>query len=387
MKVALVHEALNVYGGAEKVLEELHATFPDAPVYVPTFDPASFPPIYKAWDVRATNMNKLPLVNRYPRHVFPFYPFAMNTVNLDDYDVIISSTFNFAHNVVTGPQTVHISYCHSPPRFLWDFNRYAEREGFGWAKKKLVQALLPVLRANDQAAALNVDAWISTSRLVQDRILKYYRRKSAIIPPPIRADSFYVESAPENYFLLLMRLVGWKRGDIAVQACSELGLPLVVAGDGRDMARLKSIAGPTVRFVGRVEGEEKAKLYASCAAFILPSVEDFGITPLEAMASGRPVIALGKGGVLDTVVPGRTGEFFEHESAESLKLVLSRFRPDDYDPWVIRAHAEQFDTTHFRSKIKTFVEQRLRASQRMKQRELRPYSAQAAQTMTEESSL
>ncbi len=195
---------------------------------------------------------------------------------------------------------------------------------------------------------------------MQSRIRKFYRRPSEIIPPPVNVSEFHVARAPGKYFLMLMRLVGWKRADIVIQACNALKLPLVVAGDGRESEALKAMAGPTVEFVGRVDGAAKAELYANCSAFILPSVEDFGITPLEAMASGRPVIALGKGGALDTIVPGVTGEFFDTQTAESLASVLSRFDPDIYDPAEIRRHAQNFDSLQFRSRIGDLVTRTLR---------------------------
>jgi glycosyltransferase involved in cell wall biosynthesis len=206
-----------------------------------------------------------------------------------------------------------------------------------------------------------VDRWISTSRTVQWRVRKTYRRRSTIIPPPVDIDAFRPARAHERYLLVLMRLVPWKRADIVIEACNALRLPLVVAGDGRDKARLERMAGPTVRFVGRVDGEAKARLFAECAAFVLPAAEDFGITPLEAMASGRPVIALGQDGALDTVVPGVTGEFFEEQTATSLAGVLRRFDPDAYDPQAIRAHAEAFGSVRFRERIHDFVTAAYRA--------------------------
>ena len=224
----------------------------------------------------------------------------------------------------------------------------------------MILPFLPPMRALDLASAQGVDCWISTSDLVQRRILKTYRRRSALVPPPIDASAFHVAPRHDDYYLLLMRLVGWKRADVAIEACNALGLRLLVAGDGRDEVRLRQIAGPTIEFVGRVDGAQKAELYARCAAFILPAAEDFGITPLEAMASGRPVIALGEGGALDTVVPGVTGEFFAEQSAASLIATLKRFDPGAYDPQAIRWHAEAYDRPVFRARIRAEVERALR---------------------------
>jgi glycosyltransferase involved in cell wall biosynthesis len=275
-----------------------------------------------------------------------------STIDLREFDLVISSSYNFAHHVFTGPNTAHVCYCHSPSRFLWDFEDYAEKEGFGFFLRAFISSQLTELRALDRSAAQGVDRWVSTSRLVQNRIKKFYRRRSVILPPSINIDEFHISEKPEDYFLLLMRLVPWKRADIAIQACSKLGLPLVVAGDGRDYSRLKTIAGPSVRFVGRMDGQDKADLYSNCCAFIIPSIEDFGITPLEAMASGRPVIALGQGGALDTVLPGTTGEFFVSQSVESLVEILRSFDPSNYDSIAIREYAKSFDTLQFRDSMR-----------------------------------
>jgi glycosyltransferase involved in cell wall biosynthesis len=352
LKVALVHDALNQYGGAEKVLEEMHAIFPEAPIYCPVFRPSVLPRAFREWDIRPSWLARVPGANRYHRVIFPLYPYAMHSLDLSSYDMILSSSFNFAHQVVVSPDAQHICYCHSPSRFLWDFNGYTQREGLSGLKRAMVVPFLPSMRTFDFAAAQRVDSWIATSRVVRQRIGKIYRRSSVIIPPPVNLGDFLLHrTGHDRYFLLLMRLVAWKCADIVVEACSRLGLPLVVAGDGRDEARLRSLAGPTVSFVGRVEGDRKANLFARCAAFILPAIEDFGITPLEAMACGRPVIAVGKGGALDTVVPGVTGEFFGEQTVESLSETLRWFKPDDYDSTVIRRHAAAFSSEQFRKRI------------------------------------
>jgi glycosyltransferase involved in cell wall biosynthesis len=355
MKVAIVHDVINQYGGAEKVLEELRALYPDATILAPTYHPDSLPPHFRDWNIQTSWLDRVPGANRFHRFVFPLYPFAMHSMAVDDYDLVISSSFNFAHNITTGPDTAHLCYCHSPSRFLWDFHAYAQREGFGALKRSLILPFLPPLRALDLASAQGVDHWIGTSELVRRRIAKTYRRRSALVAPPINVTEFNIATRHDGYYLLLMRLVGWKRADIAIQACNRLGLKLVVAGSGRDEARLKDIAGPTIEFAGRADGVRKARLFSRCAAFILPAVEDFGITPLEAMASGRPVIALGQGGALDTVVPGVTGEFFMQQTADSLAATLQRFDPDSYDPQAIRRHAEGYDSSVFRARMQQEV--------------------------------
>jgi glycosyltransferase involved in cell wall biosynthesis len=351
MKVALVHDALNQYGGAEKVLEEFHEMFPDAPIFCPVYRPEVMPSGFARWDIRPSWMQRLPVADRYHRIYFALYPYAMHGTDLSGYDLVLTSSFNFAHNVVVSPGSCHICYCHSPSRFLWDFASYARREQLSALKRAVVQSFLPSLRTYDVVSAQRVDSWIATSQVVQQRIHKIYRRRSTIIAPPVDLAQFAPAPRHHGYFLLLMRLVAWKRADLVIEACNALRLPLVVAGDGRDRARLERLAGPTVSFVGRVEGTRKAELFARCAAFILPAVEDFGITPLEAMASGRPVIAIGAGGALDTVLPGVTGEFFAQQEAANLAQLLRKFDPNAYDPDAIRRHAEAFGRERFRARV------------------------------------
>ena len=295
------------------------------------------------------------MTNRRHQAFLPLYPHAFESFDLSSYDLVVSSSSGFAHGVLTGTDTLHVCYCHAPPRFLWDYHRYVERERLGRAARLMVKPSLAWLRAWDRSAVDRADAWVSTSRVVRARIAKFYGKDSTIIPPPVQTSRFEVGREEGRYLLLLMRLVGWKRADIVVEACSRLGLPLVVAGNGRDEAHLRGIAGPSVRFVGQVNDAQMRGLYRDCKALILPSEEDFGITPLEAMSAGRPVIAFGRGGVLDTVQPGVTGRFFAAQTAEALMESLSGFDERDYDPAVIRRHAEGFDVSVVRRRMEHHV--------------------------------
>ncbi len=351
MRVAIVHDYLNQYGGAERVLDEIKALFPDAPVYVAIHDPAKMPPAYREWTIKASWMNHLPMVNRKHQMFLPFYPNAFESFDFSGYDLVLSSSSGFAHGIVTGSETMHICYCHSPPRFLWDYHRYADREGLNRIARTLIGPQLQSLRLWDRVSADRTDTWISTSRIVQQRIGKIYGKSSTIIPPPVDTSRFEVSSGKGAYYLMLMRLVGWKRPDIVVDACNKLGLDLVVAGDGRALADLRALAGPNIRFVGRVNDIQMRDLYRDCKALILPSEEDFGITPLEAMAAGRPVIAYGRGGVLDTVVPGITGALFPEQTSLSLMSVLKNFDAERFNPAIIRLHAETFDSKVFRARM------------------------------------
>jgi glycosyltransferase involved in cell wall biosynthesis len=379
LRVAIITDNLTQYGGAERVLEELHAIWPDAPVMVPIYDRTRMPAHYRRWDIRTSWLDQLPVVRKKPRLLLSLYPSAVESFDLQDYDLVISASWGFAHGVLTGPQTVHICYCHSPPRFLWEYHAYAKRERLGQFARAALSWQLPPLRLWDRAGADRVDGYVATSRLVQDRIAKYYGKRSVVIPPPIDVSRFDIGRGESDYFLMLMRLVGWKRPDIVVEACTQLGFNLVVAGDGRDEARLRHIAGPTVRFVGRVGDAEMRALYSNCKALILPSEEDFGITPLEAMASGRPVIAYGRGGVLDTVIPGKTGLLFEKQTGASVAEALIKFDPSYFDAAYIREHAESFGRPVFRRRLERHVANQLdlRSRRAMPPPEFNAFSARS----------
>lgn len=365
MRVAIVHDALTQYGGAERVLEQIKTIYPDATVMVAIHDPARVPASYREWNIRTSWLDRVPLSRRKHRLMLPLYPQAVESFDLQGYDLVVSSSYGFAHGVLTSPGTCHVNYCHSPARFLWDYHRYADRERFSPLIRAALSPQLTRLRQWDRMAAERPDAWVSTSRLVRDRIRKFYGKDSAIIPPSIDVNRFDVGAGTGGYYLMLMRLVGWKRPDIVVEACTRMNLPLVVAGEGRDSRYLRGIAGPTVRFVGRVNDEQMRPLYRDCKAFILPAEEDFGITPLEAMASGRPVIAYDRGGVRDTVLPGITGTLFAEQTAEELMAVLTAFDDHAFDPQRIRGHAESYDNLVFRMRFERFVESQMALSRKI----------------------
>lgn len=357
MKVALVHDWLNQYGGAERVLEEFHALFPDAPVYVSMYDPDRMPKAYRDWDIRTSWMQRLPLVKKKHQPFMPLYPAAFESFDLAGYDLVLSSASAFCHGVITRPETCHVCYCHTPTRFMWNYFDYVKRESLGRHQQRALVPILFSLRTWDRVSADRVDYWIGNSRLVQKRIAKFYRRRSVVIHPPVSAERFQPSTGHDDYFLCLSRLIPYKRIDLAVQACTRIGARLLVAGSGRETERLKRMAGPTVEFLGRVDDEHMVELYSRCKAFLFPGEEDFGITPLEAMASGRPVIAYKSGGALDTVVPEVTGAFFNEQTVDSLARALQEFNPDAYDTTAIRAHAETFDASVFRARIREYVDE------------------------------
>ncbi|MCL5109272.1 MAG: glycosyltransferase [Chloroflexi bacterium] len=359
MKVALVHDWLNQYGGAERVLEVLHDLFPQAPVYTSIYDPAALPATYRQWDIRTSFMQSLPLVKRRHQPFMPLYPLAFEQFDLTAYDLVISNSSAFCHGVLTPAQTVHVCYCLTPTRFVWNFHDYVREERLGGLARLALPPVLAQLRLWDRLAADRVDHFAAISRAVAGRIAKFYRRDSDVIHPPVDCSSFQPAGEPDDYFLVVSRLIPYKRVELAVRACGDLGLPLLVAGDGRYRAALERIAKPNVRFLGWVDETRLRDLYAHCRALIFPGEEDFGLTPLEAQASGRPVIAYAGGGALDTVVPGVTGEFFAERSWEALAELLLRFRAEDYDPAAARHNALRFEVTTFKECFRHFVEQRL----------------------------
>ncbi len=361
MKVALVHDYLNQMGGAERVVLAFHEIFPDAPLYTSIYDPQRVDSTFRTMDIRTSFMQKLPLVTKHHQPYLPLYPFAMERLDLRGYDLVLSSSSAFGKGVITRPNTLHICYCHTPMRWCWNYEEYVEREHLGKVARGVLPFLMTGLRIWDQASAQRVDYFIANSPVVAERIQKYYQRDAAYIPPPVEASRFPFDPTvqPEDYFLVVGRLIPYKRIDLAIEACNRLQLPLVIIGSGRDEARLKQLAGPTIRFLGRLPDDEVIHYYTHCRAFLFPGEEDFGITPLEAQACGRPVIAYGAGGALASVLDGVTGVFFREQTVESLMEVLASFDQRRFDSTSIRNHALEFDMPRFRRRIVQFIETKL----------------------------
>ncbi len=364
MKVALVHDYLNQMGGAERVVLALHEIFPDAPLYTSIYDPARVDPAFQKIDIRTSFMQKFPFVMKHHQPYLPFYPSAMESLDLRGYDLVLSSSSAFGKGIIVKPETLHICYCHTPMRWCWNYQEYVERERLGGMARRILPFLITWLRVWDTTSAMRVDHFIANSPVVAERIQKYYRRELAVIPPPVEASRFLFDPAaqPGDYFLSLGRFTPYKRVDLAIQACNRLQLPLVVIGGGRDEKRLKAMAGPTIRFMGQLSDAEVLHYLAHCRAFLFPGYEDFGITPLEAQASGRPVIAYGAGGALASVVDGVTGTFFREQTVESLAAVLASFDKRQYQPQTLRDHALDFDKPRFQRRILQFVEAKMSAA-------------------------
>ncbi|HET8911677.1 MAG TPA: glycosyltransferase [Ktedonobacteraceae bacterium] len=361
MKVAIVHDYLNQMGGAERVVMALHEIFPDAPIYTSIYAPDRVDQAFRQMDVRTSFMQKFPLVKKHHQPFLPFYPFAMENLDLRGFDLVLSSSSAFGKGVITRPETMHICYCHTPMRWCWNYEEYVEREHLGKVARSVLPFMISGLRVWDQTSAMRVDHFIANSPVVAERIQKYYRREAIFIPPPVEAKRFQFDPStrPDDYFLILSRLVPYKRIDLAIEACNRLQLPLVIIGKGRDKERLQKLAGPTIRFVGGLSDNEVLHYLAHCRAFLFPGEEDFGITPLEAQASGRPVIAYGQGGALASVVEGVTGLFFHEQTVESLARVLEAFDERAFNPQAIRSHALEFDTPRFHRRILQFIEAKM----------------------------
>ena len=355
MRLALVHDWLNQIGGAEDVLEALVEMFPGAPVYASMYWREGMPPAYRAWDIRTTWMDRLPFIYRHHQPYLPLYPLAFGRLDLSDYDLVLSNKSGFCHGVRTGG-AVHVCYCLAPTRYVWDFDGYAAREAFPSVLKAALRPIVGWLRRWDYRAAQRVDHFVAISREVQVRIRRFYDRDSTIIYPPVDTTRFAPSPVQDDYYLIVSRLIPYKRIDLAIRAFNQLGLPLVIAGAGRDRESLEALAGPTVTFLGYVPDDELPDLFARCRAYILPGVEDFCITPVQAQAAGRPVIAYGAGGVLDTVIEGETGAFFHELAPEALAAAVRAFDTAAIDPQVCTRNAARFDARVFKRELNAFIE-------------------------------
>ncbi len=355
-KVAIVHDWL-VGGGAELVVEQLHNMYPEAPIYTSYCTPE--------WRKRLDNK----VVTGWLQHfgkIRKFIPFLriwwFTRLDLDDYDLIISSSGAEAKGIKVSPASVHINYCHAPTHYYWSrYDEYLAQPGFGkldWLARFGLKLLVDPLRRWDYKAAQRPDYMIANSTHIKSEIKKYYGRDAAVIFPPVYFERFQkkaYKNLTRSGFLIAGRQTPYKRFDLAIKACSKLNLPLKVIGGGPDNARLRKLAGPSVTFLGRVSDTELEKAFASAEALIFPGVEDFGITAVEALAAGTPVIAYKGGGALDYIQPNKTGLFFTQKTAESLGRVLKQFSKHSFDHTEIRSSAEAYNTETFTHEMHTFI--------------------------------
>ncbi|HSX48034.1 MAG TPA: glycosyltransferase [Candidatus Nanoarchaeia archaeon] len=358
-KVAIVHDWMVTPGGGERVVYELHKIWPEAPVYTSAYDPEKFPE-FKDADVRTTWLNGIGLARRKQQLFTIPRAWAFKGLDLSDYDIVISSCSAESKYVKVGLRTLHVCYCHTPIRYYWsDYGWYRKHPPFGWLNplaKLVLPLLIPMLRRMDYNAAQKVHIFVANSNSVRERIRKYYDRHSEVIFPPVDTAKFHVGQGEGEYYLVFGRQVAYKRLDLAVRAFNELGEKLVVGGGGEEINRQKPRAKANIRFMGRVPEGEVADLFAKAKALIWPQEEDFGITAVEMMAAGRPVIAYAKGGAFDYVIDGVTGVLFHDQSAESLAEAVKKSQRIKWDRDVIRKHAEKYDNQVFAAKIKALVD-------------------------------
>lgn len=374
-KIAIVHDWLTNMAGAENVVLALHKAFPDAPVYTSVYSSERMP-AFKNIDVRTTYLQKLPKPLRRLHKFFPYLRVrAFRKLDLSHYDIIVSSSSAEAKQVQKSrPGQLHICYCHTPIRYYWShYNEYKNDPGFGkfnWLVRLVMPLMVPALKKADYRAAQNVDLFLANSTEVQRRIEHYYKKPSTVLHPPVDVKRFMPQKARDNYFVVLGRQVPYKRVDLAVRACNELGLPLKVYGNGSEHERLVEMAGPTVDFFGdrnsNASDKVVTKALEAAEGFIFPAEEDFGIVPVEAMAAGAPVIAYGKGGILDSVTDGETGVLFNEQTVDSLKKALRQFKAKKFLITVLRNRAKRFDESLFVMKIQNIVEQAWQRTQKEK---------------------
>ena len=360
MKVALVHDFLLKLGGAERVLAVFAEMFPEAPIYTLLYDKDVCGDVFPADRVKTSSLQKLPGFLRRRHRLFTGrMPRLIEEFDFSEFDLVLSSSGAFSHGVIVPVETKHICYCHSPMRYAWDHaSEYLEENRVRGLRRVLYAWLIRGLREWDFVAADRPDLYLANSKTVARRLKKYYRTDSSVVFPPVDVHEFRVSEGHSDYFLIVSTLTPYKRIDLAVQLFNKIGRRLVIIGDGSHRPYLEAIAADNIDFLGFKKDEEVREYMQNCRAFLFPGEDDFGITPVEAMACGKPVLAFGKGGALETVAPGRTGEFFYEPTVESMEDGLARlmYNERDYKPLSIRRHANQFSREEFERGVRREVE-------------------------------
>ncbi|TRZ77745.1 glycosyltransferase family 4 protein [bacterium] len=366
MRVALVHEYIVQYGGAERVLESFRELFPKAPIFTLLYDPKSMNGKFKDADIRTSFLQKIPFAKKCHRLFPALMPVAIEQFDLSYYDFVISDSSSFAKGIITLPKTKHICYCHTPMRFAWDdCQSYTKESDYPSLIKKFVPFAMNYVRIWDEVAAKRVDHFIANSNFVASRIKKYYQQESTVIYPPVDVHKMQTQSDKDRkqskYFLVFARLLSYKNIEIAIETFNQLGLPLKIVGVGPMMKKLKKKANINIEFLGFIPDEKKSEIYSSARAFIFPQEEDFGITAVEAMACGTPVIAYKGGGALETMTEGISGIFFDEQTPQSLLKAVYKFIAEEnsFDRSKIQEHVLQFDKEIFKKNIKSFINKML----------------------------
>jgi glycosyltransferase involved in cell wall biosynthesis len=352
LRVALVHDYFTQLGGAELVVEHLARLFPDAPIYTSVVDPARLPVGLRDREIRTTFAQRLAGQLPLPA-IAPLLPAAFARLDLRAFDLVVSSSSGFAHHLRVRPDALHVCYCHTPPRFLWDAAAYHRDQP--WRGRALAPGRL-ALRLVDRAAAGRVGAYVAVSSHIAERIAAVYGRRAPVVHPPVDTSTYRPSTRRSGRFLVVSRLRAYKRLDLAVQAANLAGLPLDVIGHGPGLAELRRLAGPTVRILGHRPDEEVREALASCTGVVVPGVQDFGLTLVEAQASGRPPIAYAAGGALDVVADGVTGFLFDRQEPAALAAAMRRALREPLDPAALVASARRFDAPAFGSSMLRAVE-------------------------------
>lgn len=364
--MAIVTDNLTQRGGMERVVEVFHQIFPAAPIFTSVYNESKVYPSFKEMDIRTSFVQKLPFSKKYFRQYFMLYSNAFRRFDLRNYDVIVSFSHAFAKGIKRDARTCHICYCFTPMRFVWNYQDYMKREKLGSFVGRLLHPFISRLRTWDVETATGVDYFIASCDNVENKIKEIYERDSTVIHPPVDTSFFTPSKEAEDYFLVVSRLVPYKRMDIAVEAFNILGYPLKVVGEGRDRRRLEKMANKNVEFLGYVSDNKLKDYYAGCRGLIFPGEEDFGLAPLEAQSCGRPVIAYGGGGALETVVDGITGKFFYEQTAQGLIKAIKEFDGCKFNSKEIREHALKFDIGVFKREITAFIRRKFEGYQKRK---------------------
>ena len=361
LKVALVVEELTQLGGAERVLDAMLEIFPKAPIYTLVWDKEKTQHKYDKFDVRPSFIQNMPLGIKKYKWFLPFMPAAIEAFDLAKFDLIISSSSALIKGVKTNQNQLHICYCHTPTRYLWsDTKEYLKTAPVPGLLKPLMPIVIWFLRRWDLKASKRPDFYIANAQNIKNKIKHYYGLDSTVIYPPVETDRFQIGKKVGDYFLITSRIEPYKKVDMVVEAFNKLGLPLKVVGSGTKKAEIEAMAGPNVEFTGRISDEELAKAYENCLAYIFPQEEDFGIVPVEAMSAGRPVIAYKKGGALETVIEGKTGEFFFPQTVEALIKAVKKFDAKKYSPQLIRNHALKFSKAVFKEQLLEYISSKIK---------------------------
>jgi glycosyltransferase involved in cell wall biosynthesis len=355
MKTAVVHDYFTQLGGAEKVAEELYCMFSNASLFATVALQNCMPPALSEVFVHTSWMQNLPKIHDNYRLYFLLYPFAVSSMDLSDYDLVISNSSSYAKGVRTNRDSLHVCYCHTPMRWVWSYKGYSSRESFGLVQRALLPLLIRCLKHWDEGASRQPDHFVANSKVVAERIRVAYGRSAEVIHPPIDVDRFHPSPEREDYYVILSRLVPYKRIDLAVQTCTERGKNLLIIGHGPDRDRLEAMAGPSVKFLGRVSDQTVEHYVCRCRALLFPGEEDFGMAPLEVAAAGRPSIAYRAGGAVETIVEDMTGIFFDRQTPESLGDAIERFERHDWSADLIRRHSQQFSVEIFRDRFRSFL--------------------------------